>query len=92
MSRFLIELEHEANVEACKRAVMTILTSGSHFLTNAEWGCEDGVHKCCIIVDMDSKEEARAILPPVYRKEAHITQVKRYTLEKMKKALKEEQY
>ena len=91
MSRYLIELEHEADLEACKRAVNVILTSGSHFLTNAEWGCEDNVHKCWIIVDLSSKDEARAILPPVYRKEAVITKIKRYSLNKMNRAIKKEQ-
>ena len=81
MARFLIELEHEATKEACKRAVEIILTSGSHFLTNAEWGCEDNVHKCWIIVDAENKEEARYILPPIYRNEANIVCIKRYTLE-----------
>ena len=90
MARFLIELEHESDLEACKRAVEIILTSGSHFLTNAEWGCEDNVHKCWIMVDLNTKDEARAILPPVYRNEAIITKVKRYSVEKMNKAAKTE--
>jgi hypothetical protein len=92
MAKFLIELEHEADVEACKRAVEIVLSFGSHFLTNAEWGCEDNVHKCWIMVDLENKDEARSILPPVYRNEAVITKVKRYSLEKMKKAAKTEHY
>lgn len=92
MPKFLIELEHEANVEACKKAVATILTSGSHFLTNAEWGCEDNVHKCWVMVELDSKDEARLILPPVYRNDAVITKIKRYSVEKMNRAIKTEHY
>ena len=80
MARFLVELEHEANPEACQRAYDIILSSGSHFLTNAEWGCEDNEHFCCIIVDLESKEEVRSILPPIYRNEARIVEVKRYRL------------
>jgi hypothetical protein len=80
MARFLIELEHEADSEACKRAYDIILSSGSHFLTNADWGCEDNEHCCWIIVDLGSKEEVRSILPPIYRNEARIVQLKHYEL------------
>lgn len=80
MARFLVELEHEANPRACKQAYNIILSSGSHFLTNAEWGCEDNEHCCWIIVELGSKEEVLAILPPVYRKEARIVELKRYEL------------
>jgi len=81
LARFLIELEHEATTEACYKAYKIILSTGSHFLANAEWGCEDNVHCCWITVDLDNKDEARAILPPVYRNEAKITELKRYKLE-----------
>jgi hypothetical protein len=92
MARFLIELEHEATVGACVIAIETLLSTGSHFLTNAEWGCKDGEHKCWIIVDVDSKEEARTILPPVYRNEAKITKLTQYTLDSLKEAIKNKEY
>jgi hypothetical protein len=92
MGKFLIELEHEATKEACERAIEILLSTGSHFLTNAEWGCEDDEHKCWIIVDVDSKEEARCILPPLFRKDCKITQVNRYAVEDFKQALETEQY
>jgi len=85
MARFLIELEHEASSEACNRAYNIILSSGSHFLTNAEWGCEDNEHCCWLIADIDSKETERSILPPVYRNEARIVQLKKYDLKGLTK-------
>ena len=92
MARFLIELEHEATLEACEKAIETILSTGSHFLTNTEWGCKDEDHRCWVIVDVDSKEEARAILPPVYRNEAKIIKLFRYTLDDLKEAKKNKEY
>ncbi len=83
MSRFLIEVPHEAEMVACARAVRLLLSTGSHFLTHAEFGCEDGEHTGWIIVDVDSKEEARAILPPVYRSQAKIIKLNRFTLEEL---------
>ena len=92
MARFLIELEHEASKEACSTAIQTLLSTGSHFLTKAEWGCSDEEHRCWITVDVDKKEDARTILPPVYRKEAKIIKLKRYTLEDFNKGIQSKQY
>ena len=67
MPRFLIEVPHEADMLACARAVHVFLSTGSHFLTHADWGCLDGVHSAWIIVEVDSKAEALAIVPPAFR-------------------------
>jgi hypothetical protein len=92
MTRFLIELAHEATEKACTMAIKTLLSTGSHFLTNAEWGCKDGEHKCWIIVDVNSTEEARAILPSVYRNEAKIIKLIRYTLDDLNEAIENKEY
>ena len=81
MSRFLIEVPHEAEESACIKAVRVFLQSGSHFLTNAEYGCKDGEHKAWIIVDVDSKAEAHNIVPPAYRETAKITQLHMFTVD-----------
>jgi hypothetical protein len=81
MKKYLIEVPHEAEKAACVRAVEIFLETGSHFLTNADWGCLDDVHKAWIIVDMDSKEEARMILPPAFRDQATIVELNKFTLE-----------
>ena len=67
MPKFLIEVPHDAEQLACARVVQVFLATGSHFLTNAEWGCGDGVHTAWIMVDVGSKAEARAIVPPAWR-------------------------
>jgi len=83
MPKFIIEVPHEEEIISCIRVVEIFLKTGSHFLTNAEWGCKDGVHKAWIIVDVDSKDEARAILPPAYRPDATIVQLNKFTMEEM---------
>jgi hypothetical protein len=80
MSKFLIEVPHEADALACARVAQVFLASGSHFLTNAEWGCIDGVHVAWMIVEVGSKAEARAILPPAFRDQARIVHVTRFKL------------
>jgi hypothetical protein len=82
-TRFLIEVPHEATMVACARAVQALLHSGSHFLTRAEWGCRDGEHKAWIIVDMDSREEARGLVPPEFRQQARVIQLNRFSLQEI---------
>jgi hypothetical protein len=87
MSRFLIEVPHEADKTACLRAAQTLLKTGSHFLTHADFGCLDGEHKAWIIVDVSNSEEARAILPTEYRSQSKIVQLNKFALEEIEKLL-----
>ena len=83
MARFLIEVPHEAESIACARAVEILLQTGSHFLTHADWGCMDGEHKAWFTAEVNSKEEARSILPPTLRSQAKIVQLNYFTLEEI---------
>jgi hypothetical protein len=79
MKRFLIEVPHGEDKKSCNEAIQVFLATGSHFLTHADWGCEDGEHKAWIIVDVENKEEAKMILPSLFRQVAKITQLRNYT-------------
>lgn len=78
MTKYLIEVPHDADTMACIEAVQIFLQTGSHFLTNADWGCMDGDHKAWIVVDLESKEEARMIVPPAYRANTKIVALNRF--------------
>jgi hypothetical protein len=80
MAKFLIEVSHDAEHVACGRVTEVFLKSGSHFLTHADWGCQDGDHKAWLVVEVDSKNEARYILPPAFRAEAKIVQLNKFTI------------
>ena len=88
MPKFIIEVSHEAEELACAKAVQTLLKTGSHFLTHADFGCHDGEHKAWLIVDIESKEAARAILPSDYRYKAKIVQLNKFSLEEIDEMLK----
>ena len=79
MKKFLIEVPHGADKKACDHAIQVFHQTGSHFLTHAEWGCLDGEHKAWIIVEVESKEDARFIVPPLFRSDAKITQLVTFT-------------
>ena len=78
-AKFLIEVPHEGTPTACARAVEVFLRTGSHFLSTADWGCKDGVHKAWIVVEVDSKDEARGIVPPAFRAEARARLIATYS-------------
>jgi len=83
MSRFLIEVPHEANVGECVRAAEAFIRSGSHFLTHAEWGCMDGDHRALLIIELGGKDEARNVIPPPFRGNAKIVQLNTFSLEQL---------
>jgi len=88
-AKFLIEIPHQENVVACARVVEVFLRSGSHFLSHADWGCKDGVHKAWMLVEVDSKDEARNIIPPAFRAQAKIVQLNTYTIEEIEGVLRD---
>ena len=88
-SRFLIEVPHDPTPVACARVVDVFLSSGSHYLSQADWGCRDGEHKSWFTVEVDSKEEARRILPPALRAQAHIVQLNSFQVEEIQEILRQ---
>ena len=88
MPKFLIELPHESEVVACARAVKVLLETGSHFLTHADFGCCDGIHKAWIVVEGDSHQEARNMLPPAYRRQATVVQLCKFGLTELDDLIK----
>jgi hypothetical protein len=87
-ARFLIEVPHEPTSVACARVVDVFLKSGSHYLSRADWGCKDGDHKSWMIVDVESKDEARRLLPPAFRSQAKIVQLNAFTIEEIEETLR----
>jgi hypothetical protein len=88
MPRFLIEVPHKSEKKHCARAVEVFLRTGSHFLTHADWGCKDGEHKAWLVIEVDTKDEARSVVPPEFRPEAKIVQLNAFTREDIEPALR----
>ena len=86
-ARFLIEVPHDKTTVGCARVVDVFLRTGSHFLSTADWGCKDGVHKAWMVVEVDSKEEARGIVPPAFRAQATVVQLNTFTIEEIESIL-----
>jgi hypothetical protein len=78
MPTYLIEIPHSGDAIECKKIIKIFLESGSHLLSNADWGCKDGVHKSWFISDFDSKEHALQIVPPLLRHNTSIIEITKF--------------
>lgn len=85
MPRFLIEVPHDESTAECIRAIDVFLRTGSHYLTHADWGCQDGVHKAWMVIEVGTKNEALNVVPADYRKNATVVQLNGFTMETLEK-------
>ncbi len=83
MPRFLIEVSHPEETLACAKFVQVFLSTGSHYLSQADWGCMDGDHRSWIIVEAADKEEARRVVPPAFRTLAKVVGLNKFNLEQI---------
>lgn len=88
MSKFYIEIPHEEEKVACLRAIKVLQETGSHFLTNAEYGCLDGDHTARLFVEVDNKQDALMIVPRAYRGKARVIKINRFSPQKIDELLK----
>jgi len=79
MPTYLIEVPHSGDITECKQVIKLFIESGSHLLSNANWGCKDGVHKAWFISDFDDKDQALKIIPPFLRHNAQIIELTKFS-------------
>jgi hypothetical protein len=87
MPRFYVEVPHAPDKVSCLRAIKALMESGSHFLTHAEYGCQDGDHTARIIIELDNKEEALSVIPPIYRENSRVIRLSTFKKEKVDRML-----
>jgi len=78
MPKYLIEIRHEDDYEGCIRALDALMTHGSHLVSHADFGCQDGVHCGWLVVDVADRSEAQLIIPPQLRDGARVIQLRRW--------------
>ena len=91
MARFLIEVPHEAKTNECAQAAKILISTGSHYLAHADFGCLDGEHKAWIVVEVEDKKAARFILPVPFRPQAKIIQLNKFSLAQLEEILQRHQ-
>lgn len=88
MEKYLIEVPHEATESACNNAIRIFMETGSHFLRQADWGCHDGEHKAWLTVQVENKEQARQIVPALFRSVAKVVKLHTFTMNEMENIAK----
>ena len=83
MPRYLIDVPHEDEYAACVKALHALQAFGSHWVTHADFGCNDNVHRGWLIVELDCREQARDMVPPEFRRDAKIIELRRFTPEEL---------
>jgi hypothetical protein len=83
MEKYLVEVPHDRSEQSCIEAIQAFLHSGSHFLVNADWGCEDNVHKAWIVLEAEDKEQVKLIVPANYRSNTKVTRLSKFSREKI---------
>jgi len=76
MDRYLIESPHTG--ESCDSVVKNIHAAG--YLHFFEWGCKDGVHSGWAIVEAESHERAREIVPWQIRDQARVVKLVKFEI------------
>lgn len=74
MERYLIESPHTA--ENCDQAIRDLYAAG--YLHHFEWGCKDDIHTGWAMVDAESLEHARQIVPWYLREKARIVRLVKF--------------
>ena len=79
MEKFLIEIKNGGDKVSCLRAIQSFLSSRTHYVTGADWGCIEGENKAWLIIKTENREDALRIVPAAYRQYAKITRLHKFT-------------
>ena len=74
MPQYMIELSHSPS--DCVEALRDIDPDAQEFLGEVYWGCMTGRHDGWAVVDADSEEQAREMVPDRIRSQVQVTRVK----------------
>jgi hypothetical protein len=83
MPRFYIEIPHDAEAVACLRTIKVLQSTGSHFITNAVYGCKDGDHTARLMMDLDNRHDALMVVPQAYRAKARVVELTTFSMEEV---------
>lgn len=88
MPKFMIEVDHPADIYSCAQAIKVFLDSGSHYLVNADYGCEDNIHKSWFVVEADNREQALMVVPSQFRKDARAILLCKFSIPEINELLR----
>jgi hypothetical protein len=75
--RYLIEATHTP--ADCLAVLDTMAEQDKKLLAKTDWGCMSGDHTGYVVVEADSEQAARALLPEKMRASAKVIKVSKFT-------------
>ena len=78
MEKYLIEIKNGGDRASCLRSIQSFLSSRTHYVTSAEWGCLEGENKAWLIIKTSNSADAMRIIPAAYRQHAKITKLHKF--------------
>jgi hypothetical protein len=79
MNKYLIEVSASSYKLSSMRASYIFNRTGSHFVTHADWGFQDGKYKAWFVAETENEKEAMQILPIAYRHRARIVLISKFS-------------
>lgn len=80
MGRYMIVTPHTA--KECLRLLDYIQAQG--YLHHFDWGCRSGEHCGWAVIDTDSEQRARTVVPPMLRPKARVIGLNKFSDEEVK--------
>lgn len=87
MEKYLIEIKNGGDKASCLRSIQSFLSSRSHYVSSAEWGCLDGEHKAWLIIKTSNSADALRIIPAAYRQHAKITRLHKFKTKEIERII-----
>lgn len=78
MEKYLIEIKNGGDTASCLQSIQSFLSSRSHYVTSAEWGCLEDENKAWLIIKTSNSNDAMRIIPAAYRQHAKITKLHKF--------------
>lgn len=78
MEKYLIEIKNGGDKVSCLKSIQSFLSSRTHYVTSAEWGCIEGENKAWLIIKTSNRKDALKIIPAAYRQHAKITKLHKF--------------
>jgi hypothetical protein len=86
MEKYLIEIKNGGDKASCLRSIQSFLSSRTHYVTSAEWGCLEGENKAWLIIKTMHSADALRIIPAAYRQHAKITRLHKFNGKEIEQA------
>lgn len=82
MAEFMIQVPHTP--QECNQVSESFTEKDRSFLGKLRWGCQSGEHNAWAMLQADSEDEVRNMIPDAIKQRVKITRVREMSLEQIR--------